>query len=205
VPLSLRVRSPTRTAPAFALADEADADETDLAAWARGDREAFARLYRRYLGPVYRYCHRRLGTREAAEDATSQIFARALAALPGYRGGPFRSWLFAIAHNVVTDGFRAARPVAPIEAAAEVADAGPSPEEQALEAEEGLWLRGMLAQLPADQRRVVELRLSGLTNPEIAHVLGRNHAAVRSAQSRAVARLRRLMGAPARPEEAPDA
>jgi DNA-directed RNA polymerase specialized sigma24 family protein len=42
-----------------------------------------------------------LGTREAAEDANTEIFMRALAALPAYRAGEFRSWLFAIAHNVV--------------------------------------------------------------------------------------------------------
>jgi hypothetical protein len=42
---------------------------------------------------------------EAAEDATSLVFAKALAGLPSYRadGATFRSWLFTIAHNVVID------------------------------------------------------------------------------------------------------
>ena len=55
------------------------------------DRQAFGLLYDRYVDPVYRYCYGRLGSREEAEDATSLIFARALAALPTHRGGSFRS------------------------------------------------------------------------------------------------------------------
>lgn len=203
MPVALTGRPPTRDGPRSSSADEA-VDAADLAAWATGDREAFARIYRRYLDPIYRYSYRRLGSREAAEDTTAIVFAKVLTALPAYRGGPFRSWLFAIAHNVLTDQYRAARPTAPLDAAAEVVDVAPSPEDQALAAEEGRWLRGMLGHLPADQRRVVELRLSGLTNPEIARVLGRNHAAVRSAQSRAVARLRALIDVHAGTGEAPD-
>ena len=81
--------------------DAATADE-DLVALAQGgEREAFAALYDRYLPRVHGYCYRMLGTREAAEDANTEIFMRALAALPAYRAGEFRSWLFAIAHNVV--------------------------------------------------------------------------------------------------------
>lgn len=84
-----------------------------LVAAAQADRQAFAPLYDRYLDPVYRYCLRRLGSREAAEDATGQVFAKALAALPGYRDRSFRGWLFTIAHNVVGDAFRRPPPDAP--------------------------------------------------------------------------------------------
>ena len=96
---------------AAAADDPNETGETDaaLAVRARVDREAFAALYARYVDPVYRYSLSRLGDREAAEDATSQVFVHALAALPRYREqGSFRSWLFAIAHNVVTDAGRRA-------------------------------------------------------------------------------------------------
>jgi len=197
VSISSAVRPRTRDRERSGTSSKPPADDAaDVAAWAAGDREAFARLYHRHVNPVYRYCHRRLGSREAAEDATALVFAKVLTALPTYRDGPFRSWLFTIAHNVVTDQFRTVKPTMPIETAPDIVDSSPSPEDQVLAAEEGRWLRGLLDQLPADQRRVVELHLSGLTNPEIAHVLGRNHAAVRSTQSRAVARLRTLLGIP---------
>jgi DNA-directed RNA polymerase specialized sigma24 family protein len=51
-----------------------------------------------------------------------------------------------------------------------------------------------LTRLPEGQRRVVELRLAGLTGPEVAAALGRSHDAVRSEQRRALAALRELLG-----------
>src|SRR5215217_8517203 len=127
----LLARSP---APEFPTADAPwDDDARDVIA-AKADPRAFAPLYDRYADLVYRYCYRRLGHPEAAADATGQVFAKALAGLPGYRedAPSFRSWLFAIAHNVITDDLRARRPVAPIDAAAYVAATGPSPEEAVL-------------------------------------------------------------------------
>lgn len=191
--------APPDTAPSHA------ADEAAWVARAQVDPVAFAPLYAVYLDPVYRYCHARLGTKEAAEDATSLVFAKALAALPRFRpwdrAESFRSWLFTIAYRVVTDDYRSRRPTAPLDAAAEVPDAEPSPEEYALVADERRTLHATLARLAPDQRRVVELRLAGLTDQEIAEVLGRSHGAVRMIQFRAVARLRTLFGVAPTPEE----
>lgn len=41
-------------------------------------------------------------------------------------------------------------------------------------------VRQLLSQLTPDQREVVELRLSGMTGPEIADILGRSAGAKRS-------------------------
>jgi len=177
-----------------------DADRV-LVERARRDRAAFAPLYDRYFDPVYRYCHRRLGHPEDAADATSLVFARALAALPRYQQREehsFRSWIFAIAHNVVTDGYRARgrRAEAPIEAAGHLPDGsrGAAPEEAAMAAEARSILLAALDQLSVDQRRIVELRLAGLTGPEIAGVLGRSVGAVKIAQHRAYGKLRVILG-----------
>lgn len=173
-------------------------DEATVIARAQADPRAFAPLYAGYLGPVYRFCYARLGSKEAAEDATSLVFARVLAALPRYRiedrAGSFRSWLFTIAYRVVTDEFRGRRPVEPLEAAAEVIDIRPTPEEHALAGDEQRMLWNQLACLTPEQRCVVELRLAGLTDQEIAQVLGRSHGAIRMIQFRAVARLRTALG-----------
>jgi RNA polymerase sigma factor (sigma-70 family) len=118
--------------------DEAD---DDLVAAARRDPHAFAPLYRRYVDAVYRYCFRRLGRREDAEDATAQIFAQALAGLPRLGASPFRAWLFAIAHNVVADLHRAQRPTSPLTAVDTREDPGPTPEHAALAAEDGRMIR----------------------------------------------------------------
>ena len=101
---------------------EADLDEADLVAIAKRDRAAFAALYRRYVEPVNRYCDRCLGNRDAAEDATSLIFTKALAALPTCRDDHFRSWLFTIAHNVIVDMRDQQHPWEPFTVAADLVD-----------------------------------------------------------------------------------
>jgi RNA polymerase sigma-70 factor (ECF subfamily) len=173
-----------------------DAGEMENVARARVDRAAFAPLYTRYFDPVYRYCYRRLGSHEAAADAVSLVFANALAALPRYHDGPFAAWLFTIARNVVANSYRSSRSQSQLDEAAELPDTGPSPEELAIAADERRTLLALLARLPEEQRQVVELRLSGLSGPEIAHALGRSHGAVKVAQFRAIARLRTLMTGP---------
>lgn len=194
---NLLVRTPDPETAEF----EEDAALVDRA---RFDPAAFAPLYDRYFDPVYRYCHRRLGNPEDAADATSVVFARALAALPRYRqraDASFRSWLFCIAHNAVTDGYRlrGRRRETAIEAADQVAASSRdgSPEDAAIAAEARTTLHAALDHLSPDQRRVVELRLAGLTGPEIAHALGRTVGSVKIAQHRAYAKLRTILTDPA--------
>ena len=173
-------------------------DDAVLVVCAKRDPQDFAPLYRRYVDPVYRYCSRRLGDPDAAADATAQVFAKALAALPGCREERFRSWLFSIAHNVLIDAYRARRGDAPLDAAVGIADAAPPPEDLALAADDRRTIVRLLDHLTPDQRRVVELRLAGLGAEEIATALGRSRASVDTAQCRAVARLRALLGVESR-------
>jgi RNA polymerase sigma-70 factor, ECF subfamily len=171
--------------------------DADLIAAAREDRAAFAPLYRRYVDPVYRYCLRRLGSKEAAEDATALIFEKVLAALPKYRDAApsFRSWLFSVAHNVLVDTERARRPQHELDdEALGMSDPAPGPEDAALAAERRREVQLLLAAVPPDQRRVLELRLAGLTTAEIAQTLGSSPNAVRVSQFRAMTRLRLVLG-----------
>ena len=41
---------------------------------ASGDREAFAALFRRHQATVYRFSRQMLGSKEAAEDVTQDVF-----------------------------------------------------------------------------------------------------------------------------------
>lgn len=72
-------------------------DESATALAAKQDPDAFIELDRLYVNSILRYCYRRLELVEAAEDATSQVFERALSSIHQYRGGSFRVWLFRIA------------------------------------------------------------------------------------------------------------
>jgi RNA polymerase sigma-70 factor, ECF subfamily len=173
--------------------DEATPDE-ELAGWAqRGQREAFGVLYDRHHVRVYGYCYRCLGGREAAQDATSETFRKALAALPGYRAKAFRSWLFAIAHNVIADDLRARRLDVPLDSAVGVHDAAPTPEEIAVATADVDSVVALLPRLSADQRDAVALRLAGLSPAEIGEALGKSRAAIDMTLHRALIRLRELM------------
>jgi RNA polymerase sigma-70 factor (ECF subfamily) len=171
---------------------ETSAHGEDLVARAKLDRQAFAALYDLYLLPIYRYCFKRLGSKEAAEDATSLIFAKAIDNLATCRNDRFRSWLFAIAHNVVADVHRSDRNAVPLDAAKDVSASSPSPDDIASQNDEAGLVQRLIARLTSDQRDVVELRMAGLSGPEIARALGRSHGAVRIAQFRAYSRLRDL-------------
>lgn len=168
-------------------------DDAELVAQARVDAQVFGTLYDRYVDAVYHYCALRLGSREAAEDATSVVFAKALSGLARYRGPSFRAWLFGIAHHVVVDTYRGARRDLSLEAAQEMHDPTASLEDMAVANEATRTLCAALAQLSPDQRQVIELRLAGLSSAEIGAVVGRSRGAVTVAQHRAMRRLQRLL------------
>lgn len=170
-----------------------EVSDEELVVLAQSDRAAFGVLYDRYLGSIYRYCYGRLGDHDQAEDATSLIFARALAALQTQRGPSVRSWLFAIAHNVVLNARRDLHHDRSLDDAFDLADPSPDPQQLAEASERRSSVANAVAQLPDEQRRVVELRLAGLTGPEIADVIGRSHDSVRTTQRRALAQMRLIL------------
>lgn len=84
--------------------------DADVGRAARGDREAFARLYRRFARPVFVDLMGRLGRREDAEDALQAAFLSAWTNLPRLaRPGRFVPWLFRIARNKARDQLRRSR------------------------------------------------------------------------------------------------
>jgi len=145
---------------------------------------------------VYGYCARRLGSREIAEDATSLVFSRALAAIGRFQPrSTVRSWLFTIAHNVITDQYRnaAKSQELPLDETWDTTDDDPTPEDIAILKENQDMVHHLLTFLSPDQRRVVELRLADLTGPEIQEVLGKTRSWVNTTQFRAVQRMRTVL------------
>jgi RNA polymerase sigma-70 factor (ECF subfamily) len=172
----------------------ASSTDEELVGWAqRGQRDAFGLLYDRHVGSVYGYCYRRLGEREAAQDAAAETFRKALEALPSYRPHAFRAWLFAIARHVATDATRGRHPDVPLEEAASIADGGRTLEEMALKHADLDSLVTLLPRLTPDQHDVIAFRLAGLSPTEIGAALGKSRSAVDMTLHRALLRLRELM------------
>lgn len=172
----------------------AESDEL-LAARVATDPAAFAELYARYVVRIDQYCSYRLRDEDQAQDATSQVF---LKALEGLRRKPIdrvASWLFTIAHNEVVDRYRQQSRHTTIERAGPLASPDLSPEDLAVIGSESAELWDLLPMLTDDQRQVIELRLAGLTTHEIQDALGRNRSWVGTTQHRALRRLRALLEA----------
>ena len=173
-------------------------DEDELIARARrGDREAFADLYQRYLPMIYAYVRARVFDDRDAEDLTEQVFLRAFQTLSRYRGRgwPYSAFLYRVARNLVVDHVRRARPVLPAEAADEVPDPAPSADEALIRGEERQRLQQALSRLPADYQEVIRLRLLlSMPTATAAAWLGRSEGAVRALLFRAVQALRRELG-----------
>jgi RNA polymerase sigma-70 factor (ECF subfamily) len=151
-----------------------------------GDRDAFGQIYKLHYAGITRMARFRLGPEY--EDAVSEVFVRAWSALPRYReaGAPFGAWLYGIARHVVADEVARRIRTQPV---AQTPDAGVP-----FRADDGLALAEALAQLPDEQRQVIELKfLVGMRNPAVAAALNISVGAVNAKQWRAIGALRRLL------------
>ena len=169
------------------------AEERLLIEAAQRDPARFAALYQANFCRVWAYVVRRVHDRHEAEDLTSEVFQQALAHLARFewRGVPFSAWLYRIARNAIAD--RAKRALR--ERGAPADDPAEDPEPGLERADELGRLYERVRSLPADQRRVIEMRFTdGKTIREIAAELGRSEGAVKQLQLRAVQGLRESMG-----------
>lgn len=173
--------------------DEPAIDEPELIRRAQADPAAFDVLYGRYQPEITAFVRSRIGANDPhVEDLVSRAFIKALAGLPGYRAGSFRGWLYRIVRNVVIDHIRAYKPTVPIERADSVRiGSDESPHEIVTRNFAREALAEAMAVLNESQRSIIELRWQGYTVPQIADRLGLHGEAVKSAQYRAMDKLRR--------------
>jgi RNA polymerase sigma factor (sigma-70 family) len=158
----------------------------------------FARLYDQLFPPIYNYVRYRCGDGDLADDLTAQVFERALTRLDSYSAerGPFRTWLFTIAHNVVNNHWRwqALRRWLPWEALQEQASPEPPPEEQTVQRETGRALDMALKHLSERERSLLALKFTGrMTNIQIAQITGLSASHVGTLLFRAIHRLQAEM------------
>ncbi|MFO0322030.1 MAG: RNA polymerase sigma factor [Bacteroidota bacterium] len=75
---------------------------------AKLDPENFGLLYDKYYKQIFGYVYQRMDCKDTAFDVTSQVFLKALSNLNKYeyKGVPFASWLYRIAHSEIMQLFR---------------------------------------------------------------------------------------------------
>jgi RNA polymerase sigma-70 factor (ECF subfamily) len=180
--------------------DEGESLSALVARATGGDERALSNLLALVHQLVLRYCRARLGrlpgAYETAEDAAQEVCLAVHKALPRYRdeGRPFEAFVFGIANHKVADAQRAgSRAAVLLDQLPDRADQSPGPQDLVLQQEQAQAVRDMLDQLPASQREIVIMRIAvGLSADETGRALGMTPGAVRVAQHRALASLRKL-------------
>jgi RNA polymerase sigma-70 factor (ECF subfamily) len=167
-------------------------DDRRLAHQARSDPEAFAELYRRHVGSIYRYHLAHTGNVKDAEDLTSQTFMAALEGIRSYRGtGPYITWLIGIASHKRARFFRGSKPEVPLDAALHVPTTSLPTDQAVARRLEMDQILGALHTLSPDRAEALILCFfTGLSPSEAGLVLGKRETAIRMLISRGLQDLR---------------
>lgn len=131
------------------------------------------------------------------EDLLQEIMFAVWRALPSFRGeSSERTFLYRIAHNRALTHISKRRYVsAELGEAEDMPDAGPGPDEVIRSAQLRVHLQNAIAELPLPLKQVCVLALDGLSNTQIAEIVGTTENNVRVRLARARQCLRHLMGA----------
>jgi RNA polymerase sigma-70 factor (ECF subfamily) len=178
--------------------------EQTIAAAQSGDEDAFASLWRQLHPPLLRYL--RVLAPEHAEDLASDCWLQVVRSLRRFKGDEagFKSWLFTIARNKVTDARRQARR-RPTQSFDEGYDgdeghdgASGADRQRALDDTEQLALERistesalrLIGELPPDQAEIIVLRVvAGLEVADVARIVRKSPGAVRVTSHRALRKL----------------
>ena len=164
----------------------------------------FDSLYRTHFSDVHRFVFQFVQNASLADELTQDVFLKAYEALGSFRGeAPERIWLLRIARNVCLDYLRSPRArqakTAPLDEGQKVATAPgreppPTVEQAARQAEMTDCVQEFVLSLPETLRTPLILHdMEGLTNAQIAQVLGVSLEAAKMRVHRARGRLRAMM------------
>ena len=179
--------------------DQGEDDAALMLRYRDGDTDAFAVLYERHKGSLYRYLQRLCRHPDTASDLFQEVWSKVIASRDRYEvRAQFTTFLFRIAHNSTIDHFRRAgrrheRDMQDVDAvAAELPGAEHErPDALAAESELRADFRRALDHLPAEQREVFVLyEESGLSLEEIGRITGVGMETAKSRLRYAVGKLR---------------
>src|ERR1700744_1187077 len=129
-----------------------------------------------------------------ADDIVQDAMLRAFRAFDGFRGGDVKPWLLAIVRNCWLSAGAASRRRGHTMLEESMADAGPDPEESAIQTGHQRRLNAMIARLPDDFREVLILReVEDMSYREIAEITGSPIGTVMSRLARARGLLREFV------------
>lgn len=151
----------------------------------------FEELVRQHMSAVYRYARRFTGNADTAADITQEAFVKAWKNFKWFdQTKDFRAWLFTITKRTAIDWLRKRSDESLPD---EVLDTAPVFTESLDATRRTAALATAVAQLPADYRAVIQLRLDDLQFHEISEKLRKPLNTVKSQYRRALALLRKTL------------
>jgi RNA polymerase sigma-70 factor (ECF subfamily) len=172
-----------------------DGDDALLARIARGDGAAVRLLVRAKLPRVLGLATRMLKDVGEAEDVAQEAFLRVWGHASRWQPGDaaFDTWLHTVTLNLCRDRLRK-RVEPPTDAIGERADSAPTAETTLIDAERGRRVVSAIQSLPDRQREAIILaHYQGLSNPDVAAIMGASVEAVESLLARGRRALRQIL------------
>ncbi|MBI1363706.1 MAG: sigma-70 family RNA polymerase sigma factor [Proteobacteria bacterium] len=177
-------------------AHEQKTDLMLMADAAKGDAEAFGILARRHGQYMFALAYRMLGDRMQAEDAVQDVLVKIWTSAPNWRqtDAKWTTWMHTVMVRHCLDMLRRRRPTVQADDV-DLSDERPSPLRQAMDNQRRMRVAAALQTLPDQQRAAVVLTYyHGLSNAEVASVLGSTVRAVESLLVRGRKHLRDHIG-----------
>lgn len=151
-------------------------------------------LFERYHCPLYGFLYHMTKQKEASEDMVQNVFFRMLKYRHAFTGGEFKTWMYHLARNVLSDHVKKNKMTAghyEMGAMEEKIAGGPLSDEPIKKKQE-LWaLEKAMAGLSAENRELLILsRYQELRYHEIARILEISEGAVKVRMHRALQQLK---------------
>lgn len=186
-----------------------NADEEIILLYKNGEQEAFKALIDRYASSLYNFAAHMAG-RNDAPDIVQEIFIKVWKNIERFNPlkASFRTWIFTIAKNSITDFLRKKKSLLfseMDEGGGENADSfsekipaeDPLPDQILQKLEDGKLLNEILEKLHPNYREVLALHYQEeMTFEEIGGILNKSPNTVKSRHRRAILELRKMLDAP---------
>jgi RNA polymerase sigma-70 factor, ECF subfamily len=185
-------------------------DEELMAAYQKGDVDAFAELATRHEKRLWNFLRRFVKDKATAEDLLQEVFLRVVKSAADWQpSAKFSTWLFTIARNLCTDQarraeFRQAESLdqpksgesdSGLRRIDRVADDSGNAETEVAGREIAVLVDRAVGELPVEQREVFLMReVMDMSFAEIAAQVGASEPTVKSRMRYALQRLRAALG-----------
>jgi RNA polymerase sigma-70 factor (ECF subfamily) len=170
-----------------------------------GDKQAMELLYKAYFKPLYIFIRAKVNANEQAEDICSEVFIKAFESISKFKEeSSFKTWIYAIAKNVVFDSYKKNSKLSSVELDEELIEdpstslrTGSSIEAGSVEADLNKFekmVKNLLGRLPENYRQILELRfLLNYNIKESAEIMNITPNNAKVLQNRAIKKARSLI------------